>query len=90
MKGQPCVDARRPATNAPKPAMANCASESWPVYPVSTTTDSSRMAKQMVTTYASTHTLGDDRSRAPTMATVVTNRLHRMRPLPIEGSFCSR
>ena len=45
----------RPATNAPNPAIAYWARESWPVYPVSTTIDSRTIATPSDTVSASIH-----------------------------------
>src|SRR5581483_2924748 len=47
-------DAARDATYAPVPASAYCASESWPVYPVTTTSDRQTVATTIVVVTALT------------------------------------
>ena len=78
---------RRPATHAPKPAIAYCASESWPAYPVTTTIDSSTIAAHNVTVSASIHFVSFVSIRNTTTPARKIVQSHEIRPLPIAGSL---
>ena len=78
----------RPATNAPKPAIEYCASESCPAYPVSTTIDSNTMATPNETVIASTHFVSFVTITKMTAPQPNSAQAHGIRPLPSIGSFC--
>ena len=77
---------RRPATNAPKPAIEYCASESWPAYPVSTTIDNRTMATPSETVIASTHFVSFVTMMNTTAPAANSAHAHLIRPLPTIGS----
>ena len=77
----------RPATHAPKPAIAYCASESCPAYPVTTTIDSSTIEAHSVTVSASIHFVSLVSIRNTTAPARKIVQSHDMRPLPTAGSL---
>ncbi len=81
-----CAASSAPIT-PPMPAMAYCASEICPAYPVSTTIDSSSVAVLKVTASAASVLPPNTVNMRTSVRAVVGNTiLQRMRPVPIAGS----
>ena len=87
--GKCCVAIRRAAPHAPNPAKANWHNDSWPAKPVSTTTDSTRIAVAIVIVNASFQ-MGDTlRITIAVTATPAASRTFGTRPLPGTGRRAS-
>ena len=89
-KGQPSAATSRPATNAPKPARPNWASESCPVYPVMTTTESNTSPSAKVVMKASCHWGDTIVIKRAVAASSAARTPGRTRPLPTVGRRCRK
>src|ERR1700733_6329957 len=67
------------------PAIANCASEIWPAYPVTTTTDNMIMLATIVTVTAMTQAVGRKSIAITTHTILIANGPLRIRPSPTPG-----
>ncbi len=83
--GQPPTSTSRPATRAPKPARANCASDSCPAYPVSTTSERSTIPMENVVTKASCQIGGTSQITIPQATRAPATTPGRRVPPPTAG-----